>query len=59
MVEQVLKLHPDITHLHIGADEVWNIGDSALWARIEKKLRKNSHLIFHFPTSLGVSEVNK
>ena len=37
LVEQVLRLHPDITHLHIGADEVWNIGDTALWARIEKK----------------------
>ena len=27
LVEQVLRLHPDIQHLHIGADEVWNIGD--------------------------------
>ena len=28
LVDQVLQLHPDIKHIHIGADEVWNIGKS-------------------------------
>ena len=31
----------------------------ALWARIEKKNRFNSHLIIHFPTSEGMSEVSE
>ena len=31
----------------------------ALWARIGKKHRINNHLIIHFPTSEGVSEVSK
>ena len=31
-------------------------GLSALWSRIEKKHRTNSHLIIHCPTSSGVSE---
>ena len=31
----------------------------ALWARIEKKHRLNSHPIIHFPTSEGVSEVSE
>jgi len=26
LVDQVLRLHPDIDRIHIGADEVWNIG---------------------------------
>ena len=32
---------------------------TTLWSRIKKKLRKNSHLIFYFSTSSGVSEVSK
>ena len=36
--------------------EVWK--RRALWSKIEKKNRQNSHLINHFPTSEGVSEVS-
>lgn len=28
MVEQQLLLQPDVKHLHIGADEVWDLGSS-------------------------------
>ena len=31
----------------------------SLWSKIEKKLRQNSHLIIHCPTSEGVSEVSE
>ena len=31
----------------------------ALWTRIEKKHRQNSHNINHFPTNEGVSKVSK
>ena len=33
--------------------------DAALWSRIEKILRKKSHLIIHFPASSGVSKVSE
>ena len=30
-----------------------------LWSKTEKKHRQNSHLMIHFPTSEGVSEVSE
>ena len=33
-----------------------NCETGALWSRTEKKHRKNSHLIIHFPTSERVTE---
>ena len=37
---------------------IWGI-TTPLWARTEKQHRMNSHLIIHFPTSEGVSEVSE
>ena len=49
-------------------EDVWERGNRgyvrdfvahALWARIGKKHRMNSHLINHCPTNEGVSEVSE
>ena len=41
LVDQVLRLHPDIDRIHIGADEVWNIGVNDL--RAPKRMWGNVH----------------
>ena len=39
-----------------GFDLMCSFYEMALWSKIEKKHRKNSHLIIHFPTKSGGSE---
>ena len=47
--------YSDVTKVTVGGSE----SETALWSKIEKKNRQNSHPIIHFPTSEGVSEVSE
>nr|XP_018917946.1 PREDICTED: hexosaminidase D-like [Bemisia tabaci]XP_018917947.1 PREDICTED: hexosaminidase D-like [Bemisia tabaci]XP_018917948.1 PREDICTED: hexosaminidase D-like [Bemisia tabaci]XP_018917949.1 PREDICTED: hexosaminidase D-like [Bemisia tabaci]XP_018917950.1 PREDICTED: hexosaminidase D-like [Bemisia tabaci]XP_018917951.1 PREDICTED: hexosaminidase D-like [Bemisia tabaci] len=36
MIDQVIQMHPNLTTLHIGADEVWNMGQCDLCSKQSK-----------------------
>lgn len=46
MIDQVLSLHPDVKHIHIGSDEVYNIGECALCQERLAKMQWNTENLF-------------